>query len=131
MRPEEPLLELKVTASSQYVKAFQSCYVSKAQLDCLANEIHLYICDSKKGFYWETGPKEGKFPGVLSLNILPAKMTGHVLIEIDLEIEDNFTRAHKCVFFVESELGLLEKFGKRLSYLKEGEVGAEIRLYEN
>ncbi len=127
---EANLLELKVTASSQYVKVFQFCYVSKEQLDCLANEIRLYIYDSKEGFYWETGPKNGNSPGALSLNILPAKITGHIMIEIDIEIEDNFTRAHRCVFYVESELGLLEKFEKRINHLKDRDFNLEIRLNE-
>ena len=128
---EGNLLELKVTANSMYVTAFQFCYVSKEQLDILAKKIHSYILNSESGCYWETGPKEGEFLSAFSLQISPAKSNGHMLIEVDIEIGDDTERKHRCVFYVESELGLLERFGKSLCFLKESEYGEDIRLYEN
>lgn len=125
------LLELKVTASSSYVTVFQFCYVSKEQLDELSAGICSYILDSERKYYWETGPKEGKYPAAFSLEVLPAQKTGHVTIEVDIEIEDNSNRKHRCVFYVESELGLFERFGKSLKYLKECEPGEEVRLFNN
>jgi hypothetical protein len=58
----------------------------------------------------------------------PAANSGHVLIEMDMDIDDNGgERLHHASFFLESELGLIESFGKNLKRLVEGEV-ASIKL---
>ena len=55
-------------------------------------------------------------------------MHGHVKIEVDVEIADNETRSHRCCFFVNSELGLVEQLGKSLEKLISGLEGVEISL---
>ena len=58
--------------------------------------------------------------------ILPMNKNGHVTIEVDLEIDDNISRNHRCSFFINSELGCVERFGKRLNDFIFKGVGAEI-----
>lgn len=54
--------------------------------------------------YLEFGNKEGNYTPAFSMNVLPADTSGHVKIEVDLEIVDNDKRSHRCCFYVESEL---------------------------
>ena len=63
-----------------------------------------------------------------SLNILPCDNYGHVKIEVDIEIMDNDTRAHRCCFYVSCELGQLEKFGQSLISLILNDNGIKVSL---
>lgn len=38
---------------------------------------------------------------------------------LDMEIADNPDRAHRCNFYINSEIGLIEQFGKNLIRLSE------------
>ncbi|WP_258318702.1 hypothetical protein [Listeria monocytogenes] len=40
-------------------------------------------------------------------------------IEVDMEIADNPDRAHRYKFYIDSEVGLIEQFGKNLIRLVE------------
>jgi len=46
------------------------------------------------------------------MELLPADSSGHVKIEVDVEIDDNDTRSHRCCFYVNTELGQVEQLGK-------------------
>ncbi len=60
--------------------------------------------------------------------IMPADLSGHVQIEVDIEIADNDTRSHRCCFYIETELGLLEQLGIALKGLTIGQDGIQISL---
>lgn len=53
----------------------------------------------------EFGKKEGNYTPAFSMCMSPADMSGHVKIEVDIEIADHDTRSHRCCFYVKSELG--------------------------
>ena len=78
----------------------------------------------------EFGKKTGRFTPAFSINFLPAENTGHVKVEMDMEIDDNPNRMHRCCFYVETELGQAERFGNGLKHLADGEIGTEIRLHK-
>lgn len=60
--------------------------------------------------------------------MMPADMSGHIKIKVDLEIADNDARSHRCCFYINSELGMLERFGKALKNLLMGKKGNVISL---
>lgn len=60
--------------------------------------------------------------------MLPADMSGHVKIEVDIEIADNDMRSHKCCFYVKYELGLIEQLGIALKELLKGQEGNKVSL---
>lgn len=60
--------------------------------------------------------------------ILPADISGHVKIEVDIEIADNETRSHRCCFYVKSELGLIEQLRLSLKNLITESDGSEVSL---
>ena len=122
------IIELKVMASSKYINVFQNCYVDGVILENAANKIHKYIKNSNKECYLEFGNKIGNYTPAFSLNILPCDNYGHVKIEVDIEIMDNDTRAHRCCFYVSCELGQLEKFGQSLISLILNDNGIKVSL---
>ena len=123
------LIELKISASSEFVSAYQNCYVEQKVLEDTSDKICDYIYDHSKPRYVELGKKSGNFTPAFSMCILPAEKSGHMKIEVDIEIADNDMRIHRCCFYVKSELGLVEQFGVRLKNLAAKPVGIKVALY--
>lgn len=122
------LIELKISANSEFVTAYQSCYIEDNALANFSEQIGDYINNYNNQCYLEFGKKEGNYTPAFSMFILPANTSGHMNIEVDIEIADNDTRSHRCCFFVESELGLVEQLGKSLKALISASEGMEISL---
>ena len=122
------IMELKVTASSEYINVFQNCYVEDVLLEDAADKIHNYIKNFNEACYLEFGNKTGNYTPAFSLNILPCDNYGHVKIEVDIEIADNDKRAHRCCFYVNCELGQLERFGQSLISLISDDEGSKVSL---
>lgn len=111
---DSDLVELKIIAKSEYVKANQNCYVEAEAIIKISDKIETYIKNHKVECYLEFGNKTGNFTPAFSLTILPSQTSGHVKVEVDIEIADNDKRAHRCCFYVNCELGQIERFGKAL-----------------
>lgn len=111
------LLELKISAQSEYVSVYQNCYIQDAALKEIGEKVCNYVDNYREACYLEFGHKEGNYTPAFSMKLLPADVHGHVKIEVDFEIYDNDTRSHRCCFYVNSELGLVEQMGKTLKRL--------------
>ena len=125
---DDNLIELKISASSEFATAYQSCYIQDERLDEIADRICGYAESYNEACYLEFGKKEGNYTPAFSMCILPADVFGHIKIEVDIEIADNDTRVHRCCFYVESELGLVERLGKNLKRLITEPEGCEVSL---
>lgn len=126
---DDNLLELKISASAEFVSAYQKCYIQDTDLEKIAERICKYPNNYRESCYLEFGKKEGKHTPAFSMCILPASVSGHVKIEVDLEIDDNDTRAHRCCFYVNCELGLVENLGHSLKRLVMSDLGEKVALY--
>lgn len=51
----------------------------------------------------EFGKKEGNYTPAFSMCMLPADISEHVKIEVDIEIADNDVRSHRRCFYVKSD----------------------------
>ncbi len=78
--------------------------------------------------YLEFGNKIGNYTPAFSLAFLPSQISGHVKVEVDIEIADNDKRVHKCCFYVNCELGQVERFGKMLRSIVTDDEGTVISL---
>lgn len=125
---DESLIELKISAKSEFVSAFQSCYIQDARLEEIADKICDFVENYNEACYLEFGKKEGNYTPAFSMCLLPADMSGHVKIEVDIEIADNDMRSHRCCFYVKSELGLIEQLGIALKELSKGQEGNKVSL---
>lgn len=125
---DENLFELKISANSEFVTVYQSCYVQDKMLQEISIKICDYVNDFSQSCYLEFGKKEGNYTPAFSIYILPADTFGHVKLEVDIEIADNDTRSHRCCFYVKSELGLIEQFGIALKDLVTEPIGTEVSL---
>lgn len=126
---DDNLIELKISANSEFASAYQSCYIQDKKLEEIAGTICNFIENYNEACYLEFGKKEGNYTPAFSMCILPADISGHVKIEVDIEIADNDTRLHRCCFYVKSELGLIERFGMALKKLIIEPDGCEVSLH--
>lgn len=125
---DENLIELKITANSKFVSSYQSCYIQDKKLEEIADKIYNFVGNYSKTCYLEFGKKEGNYTPAFSMCILPADVSGQVKIEVDIEIEDNDIRSHRCCFYVKSELGLIEQLGISLKKLITAQDKSEVSL---
>ena len=125
---DDSLIELKISANSEFVSAYQSCYIQDKKLEEIAETICKFIENYNETCYLEFGKKEGNYTPAFSMCLLPADISGHIKIEVDIEIEDNDTRSHRCCFYVKSELGLIERLGMSLKKLIIEQDGYEVSL---
>lgn len=125
------LIELRISAVCEYVSAFQYAYVQKQNLESLSIGILHYSLNPNKECYFEFGNKKGNYTPAFSLTFYPSDKNGHVYIEVDMEINDNSDRRHRCQFYVRSAIGSVEIFAKRLMYLTTGPNGTIVNLHNN
>lgn len=125
---DDSLIELKISAESKFVSAYQSCYVQDKKLEEIAVKICNFVGNYNEACYLEFGNKEGNYTPAFSMCILPADISGHIKIEVDIEVADNDTRSHRCCFYVNSELGLIERLGMALKNLITEQDECEVSL---
>lgn len=110
----EEFFEVSLEATSVYVSAKQTCYTQNTEMKNNGRKIKEYSYNQTDDCYVEFGEKKGNSTPAFSLLFHAVDAVGHVQIEVDMEIDDNKDRKHRCIFYVESELGLIEKFGENL-----------------
>lgn len=128
---DESLIELKITVSTKYAIVYQTYYTNSEELLNISQMIINYADNFTKGYYIKMGNKEGNYTPALSMNFLKADASGHTKIEMDIEIADVDDRSHRCMCFVNSELGAIEKFGMNLRKICDGDLGETITLLDN
>ena len=126
---DDNLIELKISANSEFASAYQNCYIQDKKLEEIAEIVCGFTENHNKACYLEFGKKEGNHTPAFSMCMLPADISGHVKIEVDIEIADNDTRSHRCCFYVKSELGLIERLGMALKKLIMEPDGYEVSLH--
>ena len=66
---------------------------------------------------------------ILSLEFLPINSNGHIEIKISMDIKFSTNKVESCIFYIGSELGLIERFGKRLKAFTEKNGLQEVSLH--
>lgn len=92
------LLELNIKCSAEYIMAKQACYIQSSDLKNICERITKCVKRLQPKCYMEFGKKTGNYTPAFSMEILEIDLSGHVKIEVDMEIADNDTRKHRCCF---------------------------------
>ena len=127
---EYNLIGMRITATSKYAKATQDCYVQETELNEIGEKMIAFAesyTDEQHMIFGER--MTANTPGT-GMKLLPADKCGRVQIEVDIEIDDNDKRVHKCCFFVWGELGLIENMGKQLKMLISSDIGEIASLFQ-
>jgi len=127
---DKDFFEIKIIANNEFITVYQECYTQESKLKKNAEAILQYLTNSEKECYVEYGKKTGNYTPAFSMKLLPADYHGHIKIEMDIEIADNLNRSHRCMFYIESEIGLVEQFANNMLVLAKSELGYRISLLE-
>lgn len=122
---DECMIEIKITAISSYVTAYQTFYITEDKLSDIANEISNY----KDNLYVETGNKTGNNAPSFSMFVTSYNAIGKLNIEVDIEIDDINNRSHRCIYYVKSNIDSLKKLGNNLSTFYYSDIGTIILLH--
>ena len=116
---------------SDIITAKTRATISDEMVDDLSQKLHEFICGNTREILWETDARGDETVACLSLKFMHKDKVGHILVEVYMELEDGGKYSeHNCCFYVETALGLLEKFCERLPLLKTPGLDIEIVLNE-
>lgn len=124
------LIGLNVFVESTYVNIKQYCYVDRFQLEEASDKLMEFINNPRK-CYIEFGNKTGDCTPAFSMEIEQSDSLGHVRIELDLEVDDNTERKHRCQLYIYSNMGEIEQFGEKIKDLVTSDIYTKISLYNN
>ena len=124
--------EVKITCASSHVVATNDIYISDDAIDTLFNGLNDFINSKTKEFFWESGEKGDGSTACITFKFMHEDKLGHILIEVYMELDDGGSySSHNCCFYLNTEMGLLEKFYKKLPTLKQELLGIEVVLNAN
>lgn len=129
--PEYDCIQVEITAKSAYVTACRSSYLCSSDLAQVSHSIKDYLADPARPVSIQLGNIIGQQAPAFSMDLLPVDRHGHILLDIDLDVEDDPSHAHRCRFYVETELGLLSSFASRLCGLETASEGAAVSLLQD
>ena len=121
-------LEIRIDVKTSFLSVYQDCYLSENEMRTNAMNILEYVSSPEKERYIEFGKKNGNYTPAFSIRLLPIDVFGHVKMEMDMEINDNDFRLHRCTFYLNTEIGLVEQFALKLESLVNENVGGVIEL---
>ena len=123
------LFEIKLTCINEYININENVYLDNSISKKISDKIEKYIKTNKE-MYYEINIKKGYTDG-FSIKILPYDNTGHILIEMKMEIADNNRKLHYATFYIKTEIGLLENFGRKIKDIINLDIGECIKLNNN
>jgi hypothetical protein len=128
----DSFMEVEVTGISKFACVNTRVYIADEHLSVLASLVQQFCYDTSSHFYWENGEKGDRTTTSVSLEFVHKDTLGHIVVELYMELDDGGSlNKHNCCFYVETELGLLERFGQRLGVLKHQHNGERIALDEH
>lgn len=132
------MIELEISAQADLASARQYCYVTEDKLREISENIIAFVSNVMKDIthaiatccYVQIGNKLGNTPPAFFM-CLTTDECGHITVEVDFEIDDNPTRAHRSSFYVQSEGGCVECFANELKKLYHAPSGTSVSLLKS
>ena len=126
---DNEFFEIKVSAQTKLINASVRSYTTDEWITGLAHRLATFPNGLSDRFIWENGEKGDETTPFVSLEVWCADKLGHVVVEVYMEIDDGalFSK-HNCCFYVRTEIGMLNRFGKDLFSLVIKGVGHSATL---
>lgn len=124
--------EVKITCVSSCVTATNDIYMSDACIDALSNGLNNFVKGNTEEFFWKSGEKGDDSTACITFEFMHKDKLGHIIIEVYMELDDGGDySSHNCCFYLNTEIGLLERFCKKIPVLKQEMLGIEVVLNDN
>jgi len=125
------LFEIEVIAQSELICSRVKSYTTEESINELASLMSSFPQKTDDRCIWENGVRGDNSTPFVSLEFWCEDKLGHVIVEVYMEINDGASYSkHNCCFFVKTEIGLLNSFGRSLPLLNQGGIGKEIKLHK-
>jgi len=117
--------QVEIAAETSHIRACTRSYITVTQIDELASRLSTFPQNSDDRYFWEASTKGNQSTPYASLEFWCEDKLGHIIIEVYMELDDGASYdKHNCCFYLRTESGLLNSFGKSLSLLNE--MGTDI-----
>ena len=124
--------EIEVIAQSDHIRAGVRSYTTAASISELALQLASFPKTLNDTFLWKNGTKGDDSTPFVSLEFWCKDKLGHIIVEVYMEVDDGASLSkHNCCFFINTEPGVLNNFGKSLHLLNERGTGKKIVLYQH
>jgi len=121
--------QIEVVAQSKLISARVKSYTTEDRIEELASRLKTFPEHLDDKYIWENGGKGEGYTPFVSLEFWCKNKSGHINIEVYMEIDDGASYdKHNCCFFINTEPGLLNDFGKSLVRLTQKGIGKKITL---
>ena len=128
------LYELCITCSNDHITAWaMECWASNEMIDDLANKIERYSKKEISEFEWKVGDFELNRLSEVTFKVFPMNKFGNLFIQVDMKIYNSSylnCQSGVCLINIQTEIGLLENFGRQISKLKERENNIIVSLID-
>ena len=120
--------EIKLTCINEFLRISENVYITDKIAKDLSKTIKKSINNNQE-VYFEVSINEVE--PEFSIKIFPADVHGYVLIEMNVEIADNDEKMHYAIFYIKTEIGLLDSFADKIGKLVSLAIDEEISLINN
>lgn len=128
---DNEVIQLLVVCSSEIITSSAKIYVCDGLIDDLIYQIEKFTNGWDSESYWENDEQGDDSTTCVSFRFIHKDKLGHVLIEVYMELDDGGSYFnHNCCFYVNTEIGLLEKFCEQLPQIKQKTTDLRITLNE-
>lgn len=129
---DEFFFQIKITCSSKVITVSNEIYSSNQYIDDLYNKLKIFLNEKVTEILWENGTRGNHSTACVSLRFLHKDKLGHILIEVFMELDDGGDySSHNCCFYLNTEIGLLERFCEKLPQLKQESLGIKVILNDD
>lgn len=126
---DEDFFEVSIKCLNKKISAITEIYVTNELVNGLYEKINSILQFQKETVIWKSGMRGNDSTSCVEFNITMKDACGHVIIEVYMEINDGGDLdKHHCCFYVNTEIGMLDKFNNQLISLKERGIGRKISL---
>lgn len=126
---DNDFFEIEVCAQSELIFAKVRSYTTEESISELASHLKSFPKAYGDRYKWENGSKGNGYTPFVSLEFRCANKVGHIIIEVYMEIDDcSDYDKHNCCFFIETDPGLLNEFGRSLLSLNTEGIGRKVVL---
>ena len=124
--------EIEVIAQTKLIHASVKSYTTMESINELASTLIAFPQNFDDRYIWKNGEKGDSTTPFVSLEFWCEDKQGRIVVEVYMELDDGASYSkHNCCFFVKTEIGLLNRFGKSLPILNKQGLGNRVTLNQD
>ena len=120
--------EVKIQIITADIKLTNNFYITEDDICRLSDSIKVYISGDNKNMFWEIGEKDLGLRSYFSIKIIENDGLGHLIIEVYINLQEEYDNKYHCTLAIKTEIGLLSNFGESILLLNKSDIGTSVDL---